>query len=110
MREGWRTFPGGVMARGGVTLDAMYMSPFGQSAEALSAPKGKPRVWALFFLGNGSRFELESTDMQEFARRFQCMVVGVNYRGVGLSEGVPWCFQDLVDDGKAAFEAIRKLL
>eukprot|EP00617_Octactis_speculum_P011018 CAMPEP_0185791020 /NCGR_PEP_ID=MMETSP1174-20130828/158128_1 /TAXON_ID=35687 /ORGANISM="Dictyocha speculum, Strain CCMP1381" /LENGTH=305 /DNA_ID=CAMNT_0028485895 /DNA_START=413 /DNA_END=1330 /DNA_ORIENTATION=- len=67
----------------------------------------KASAVAIFFLGNGGRYELAHAEMEAFANTFGVAVVGFNYRGVGGSEGIPWRFDDLVCDGEAVVRAVK---
>jgi pimeloyl-ACP methyl ester carboxylesterase len=95
--RGWRRLP--VTTKDGVALDSMvWVNPH---ATGECGPK-----WCVHFLGNGGRYEDAFAELEIYAKELGVSVCGMNYRGVGRSEGLPWSFDELVLDGEAVLAAV----
>jgi hypothetical protein len=92
-------------ASDGAQVDAMTWEGYADKAgEAGDRKTG--RRWAIWFLGNGARYEECHREMEEYAQDLGISVCAFNYRGVGRSSGVAWAFEDLVTDGTQVLKAL----
>lgn len=68
----------------------------------------KDQKWIVYYLPNAAKYEDVTPFLQNMAKKVGANVICVNYRGVGDSSGFPTGDQDLIDDGDAVVEYLKK--
>jgi len=81
----------------------------GATLDAIEIPLGRPtNRWAIWTNANGVLYEQNLVFLRVYGMKLGVNVLTFNYRGVGDSTGWPFNAMDLVKDGTAAVEYLKK--
>lgn len=71
--------------------------------------KPSSKNWLVYFCGNGMVYQDAFDEIKRIAKKTHANLLVFNYRGVGFSKGNPAGFTDLLVDGAACVQYLRKV-